>query len=162
MPFSDYMYIPCPYSVPIIALASQHVYWQAVPCHFDSTSILNTINTMIFVKTSECDGSPESQLNVNSNHISSNRKCFSGKNDFFHIVYLCVSSQLSLNSSPVQQIQKPVISLIIPITSVSTAAWNGISMSMVLSWLCSCVCRSQIPALQDEVVDRKLIQRKHC
>ena len=46
-------------------------------------------NTTIFVKTSEHDGSPESQLNVKSNHISSNRKYFSAKNEVF-IPYICV------------------------------------------------------------------------
>ena len=38
-----------PYSMPIIALTSQNLHWKAVPCHFDSTSILCTILTLRYL-----------------------------------------------------------------------------------------------------------------
>ena len=51
---------------------------------------------------------------------------------FSYRIFVCVIL-VKLELGPVQQIPKPVISLTVPITSVSTAAWNR--MSLVLSWL---------------------------
>ena len=145
-----------PYSVPIIALASQHLHWKAVPCHFNSTSILCSYytNTMIFVRTSKYDGSPESQLDVNSNHISSNRKCFSGKMKFSYCISV-ILVELELESCPVDSkiCDFPHHSHYQCFHCNVEQNFNVTGTELAV---CSCVCRLSIPALQDEVGERKL------
>ena len=138
------------YSVPIIALTSQNLHWKAVPCHFNSTSILCKILTLRYLSIQA------SMMAHQKANCMSSATIFQAigntlvrKMKFSYRISVCVILvKLELESCPADS-----ETCDFPHRSHYQCFYCSMEQNVTGTELavCSCACRLSIPALQDEV-----------